>query len=116
MEKLHGILGATSLPEIARPVEKLNAVMMQPSAEKGAVSLFKIVRGIIAEPVNFAVEETTEITSAAGPATVKKAQPRSMESRIAEGLAQVPVSPPASPMELNEHIPLPKPCYYPNRN
>ena len=115
MEKLHAILGATSLPEIARPIEKLNAVLVQPSVEKGAVSFFKITHGVIAGPVNFAVEETTEITSASGAATVKKAQPRSMESRISECLAQVPDSPAASAMELNEHIALLKRWYYRSR-
>ena len=90
-------------------------MLVQPGVEKGAVSFFKITHGVIAGPVNFAVEETTEITSASGAATVKKAQPRSMESRISECLAQVPDSPAASAMELNEHIALLKRWYYRSR-
>lgn len=112
MEKLRGILGATSLPEIARPIEKLNAVMVQPSAEPGALSLFRILHGIIADPVSFTVEET-EMPGAAG--TAKKAQPRSMESRIAERLAEVPEPKPVSATELNEHLAILKRWYYRSR-
>ena len=115
MEKLRGILGATSLPEIARPIEKLNAVMVQPSAEKGAVSLFKITRGMIAEPVSFAVEEKTEAASASGGSAVKKPAPRSMESRISECLAQIPETQSASAIELNEHLAILKRWYYRSR-
>jgi len=112
MDKLHGILGATSLPEIARPIEKLSAVMVQPSPEAGAVSLFKIAHAIIADPVSFTVEEP-ETPGAAG--TAKKAQPRSMESRIAELLAQVAEPKPASALELNEHLAILKRWYYRSR-
>jgi excinuclease UvrABC nuclease subunit len=113
MEKLHGILGATSLPEIARLIEKLNAVMVQPAAEKGVVSLFRITRGMIAAPVSFRVEETTE--SSAEPGGAKKAHPRSMELRIGELLAEIPDLEPVSAMELNEHIALLKRWYYRSR-
>ena len=113
MEKLRGILGATALPEIARPIEKLNAVMVQPSAEKGAVSLFKITRGIIAEPVSFTVEDKAEVTSDGG--VVRKPAPRSMESRISERLAQIRDAQPASAIELNEHLAILKRWYYRSR-
>ena len=112
MEKLRGILGATALPEIARPIEKLNAVMVQPSAETGAVSLFKITQGVIADPVGFTVEETEAPGAAGAP---KKAQPRSMESRISERLAEVPDPKPASATELNEHLAILKRWYYRSR-
>ena len=114
MEKLRGILGATSLPEIARPMEKLNAVMVQPNAEKGAVSLFKIMRGVIADPVSFTVEETEAPGTLAGSAP-KKAQPRSMESRISECLASIPETKPNSAVELNEHLAILKRWYYRSR-
>lgn len=112
-EKLHGILGATSLPEIARPLERLNAVMVQPSAEAGAVSLIRIAQGIIAQPASFTVEEKGEVAGAPGMA--KKAQPRSMESRIAERLAEIPEAKPASAIELNEHLAILKRWYYRSR-
>jgi excinuclease ABC subunit C len=115
MEKLHGILGATSLPEIARSMEKLNAVMVQPSAETGAVSLFKIIRGVIAEPVSFTVEEKTEVASAPGVGATKKPSPRSMESRIAECVAGISETKPASAIELNEHLAILKRWYYRSR-
>jgi hypothetical protein len=114
-EKLHGILGATSLPEIARPIEKLKAVMVQPGAEKGVVSFFKITRGMIAAPVSFLVEETAELAAATGAGAAKKAHPRSMESRIGERLAEVPDLEPGSATELNEHIALLKRWYYRSR-
>jgi len=113
MEKLRGILGATSLPDIARPIKKLNAVMVQPSAEKGAVSLFKITHGMIAEAVSFTVEDKAEVTSDGG--VVKKPAPRSMESRISERLEQIPEAQPASAVELNEHLAILKRWYYRSR-
>jgi excinuclease UvrABC nuclease subunit len=115
MEKLRGILGATSLPEIARPVDKLSAVMVQPSTQKGAVSLFKITRGMIAAPVRFTVEETAESPAAPDAGVTKKAHPRSMELRIAERLAEVPDLEPSSAIEWNEHIALLKRWYYRSR-
>jgi excinuclease ABC subunit C len=116
MEKLHGILGAALLPEIARPLEKLNAVMAQPSAEAGTVSLFKITRGVIADPVNFTVSEKPELTAAAsGTGASGKAIPRSMESRISECLAGIAEASPTSAIELNEHLAILKRWYYRSR-
>lgn len=71
-EKLAGIL--RGLPELARPIEDLDAVILQRAVEPDAVAFFLVQRGILAEPflVRFA-----ELAS----------QPRSLEQVMRDGLA-----------------------------
>jgi len=111
-EKVRGILGAVSLPEIVRPVDELRAVIVQPSCEPGAVMLFKVERAMIHPPVKFVAAELPVAT--AGP-TGRKVPPRSMESRIAEALEQVAAAQPSSAAEWNEHIAILKRWYYRSR-
>ena len=73
---------AAQLPEIVRRLDELNGVMIQPSAEREAVMLFKIVAGQICEPVALNVGKTDRSVS-------HGAKPQSMESRITDALAAV---------------------------
>ena len=63
------------LPEIVRRLDELNGLMIQPSAERESVSLFKIGAGQICEPV--------ALNLAGRPKHPLTTKPQSMESRIA---------------------------------
>ena len=93
------------LPEIVRRLDELNGVMIQPSAERESVVLFKIDAGQICEPVALNVgkqAESSHLTS----------KPQSMESRITEALAAVQPSNIRSALEWMEHLALLKRWYY----
>ncbi len=96
---------AAQLPEIVRRLDELNGVMVQPSAEPGAVALFKIVAGRICEPVALNVGQP------AGAAHLTS-RPQSMESRITEALAGVEAPKLRSALEWMEHLALLKRWYY----
>ena len=91
--------------EIVRPLEKLNGVMVQPSAEREAVALFKIGAGCICEPVTLHVGKQVEASHLAS-------RPQSMESRITQALAAVEPPKLRSALEWMEHLALLKRWYY----
>ncbi len=70
------------LPDIVRRLDELNGVMVQPSADRESVALFKIVGGRICAPVALNVGQPTG-------AAQLVSKPQSMESRISEALAAV---------------------------
>ncbi len=92
------------LPEIVRRLDELNGVMVQPSAERESVTLFKIVAGQICEPValNVGRSEATRLAS----------KPQSMESRISDALAAVESPKLRGALEWMEHLALLKRWYY----
>jgi excinuclease UvrABC nuclease subunit len=92
------------LPEIARRLDELNGVMVQPSAERDSVALFKIVAGQICEPValNVGKAEASRLAS----------KPQSMESRISDALAAVESPKLRGALEWMEHLALLKRWYY----
>ena len=96
---------ASQLPEIVRRLDELNGVMVQPSAERESVALFKIVGGRICAPVNLNIGKQTE-------AAHLTSKPQSMESRIAEALGAVESPKPRSALEWMEHLALLKRWYY----
>jgi excinuclease ABC subunit C len=49
LEKVSGVL--RGLPEIARRIEKLNAVILERAAEKNTILAFPVLRGFLAEPI-----------------------------------------------------------------
>ena len=93
------------LPEIVRPLEELNGVMVQPSAEKDSVTLFKVEAGTICDPVNLAVGRRGENLHL-------QAKPQSMEARITETLAGVQLPKLRSAQEWMEHLAILKRWYY----
>jgi excinuclease ABC subunit C len=93
------------LPDIVRRLEELNGVMVQPSADREEVALFKIAGGRICDPVSLNVGQPTG-------AAQLVAKPQSMESRITEALAAVEVRKPRSALERMEHLALLRRWYY----
>ena len=88
-----------------RRLDELNGVMIQPSAERESVALFKIAAGQICDPValNFGKQaEASHLSS----------KPQSMESRITRALAAVDPPKLRSALEWMEHLALLKRWYY----
>lgn len=96
---------AAQLPDIVRRLDELNGVMVQPSAERESVALFKIVAGRICPAVALNVGQPVS----AGHLT---SRPQSMESRITEALAVVEAPKLRSALEWMEHLALLKRWYY----
>ena len=104
--RLEKVKAATAqLPEIVRRLDELNGVMVQPSAERESVALFKIVAGRICDPVALNVGQP------AGAAHLTS-KPQSMESRITEALAVVEAPKLRSALEWMEYLALLKRWYY----
>ncbi len=109
------------LPEIARSLERVTGVIVQRSADAGAVALFRVDAGILSGPLAFSVEQ-------------RQGKPVSMEARLLEALAAggrveagdppALVAPPSGPpvparvssatsaLERMEHLALLKHWYY----
>lgn len=119
MEKVRGSLGSAMLPEIVRPIDHLNAVIVQRSAQPGSVALFRIAAGSIHAPLLFAPDSPaigpSQSLQAADAQRTKNVPPRSMESRIEELLSESPATAPRSAAELNEHLALLKRWLYRSR-
>jgi excinuclease UvrABC nuclease subunit len=96
---------AAQLPDIVRRLDELNGVMVQPSADRESVALFKIAAGRICAPVALNVGQP------AG-AVQLVSKPQSMESRIAEALAAVEAPKLRRALEWMEHLALLKRWYY----
>ena len=96
---------AAQLPDIVRRLDELNGVMVQPSAERESVALFKIVAGRICSPVSLNVGQSVG-------AAHLTSKPQSMESRITEALAAVEAPKLRSALEWMEHLALLKRWYY----
>jgi excinuclease ABC subunit C len=98
VEKLEPVLG--QLPEIAQRLDRMSALMIQPSHIAGSVAFFRIEWGRIAGPVAFATQPA------------EHARSQSMESRVQEILdsSQPPKS--RSALETMEHLALLKRWYY----
>jgi len=104
--RLEKVKAATSqLPEIVRRLDELNGVLLQPSAERESVALFKIVTGQICDPVALNVGKQAE-------ASHLSSKPQSMEARISEALATAEPPTVRSALELMEHLALLKRWYY----
>lgn len=96
IEKLKPVLG--QLPEIVQRIDRLKAVVIQSSAEPSAVALFPFANASMQGPVIFSVEQSGE--------------PRSMESRLEELLARIPLQEAVSTLERMEHLAIFKRWYY----
>jgi excinuclease ABC subunit C len=98
--RIDKISAAVRLPEIVRRLDRLAGIMVQPSAEKSSVALFRIEEGCIAPPVHFCVEQG-------------EGKPRSMESRLVETLASAEAFVlPSTALERMEHLAILKRWYY----
>jgi excinuclease ABC subunit C len=98
MEKLAPV--AHLLPEVARPLSRLNGVMIQTSSEPNSVALFRIHNGMMSRQAAFTIEQASSAKS------------QSMESRLSTAISEIPVNEPASAAELTEHIALLKRWFF----
>jgi len=98
VEKLKPVLSL--LPDIVQRLDRLSALMIQPSCSPGSVSFFHIDGGKLSGPVSFLIQ----------PAEHAKSQ--SMEARVHETLQSFPQSHAKSVTEHMEHVALLKRWYY----
>ena len=99
IEKLKPLL--SQLPEIVQRIDKLDAIIIQPSAEPDSVSLFRFSSACFRGPISFSIQP------AAGSPAVG-----SMESRVEEAIASFPNPESKSSTERMEHLALLKRWYY----
>jgi excinuclease UvrABC nuclease subunit len=98
LEKLKPIL--SQLPEIIHRLDRLSALIIQPSRIDDSVTFFRVDQGAIAGPIPFCIQ----------PADHAKSQ--SMESRIQEVLESFPPVKAKPTLETMEHLALLKRWYY----
>jgi excinuclease ABC subunit C len=98
VEKLKPVLG--QLPEIVRRIDRLTAIMVQPSAVPASVTFFSIDAGLITGPLLFPIQANEHSKS------------QSMESRVQATLATLPSAHPKSAIETMEHLALLKRWFY----
>jgi excinuclease ABC subunit C len=98
LEKLKPIL--SQLPEGVRRLDRLSALVVQPSRVADSVTFFRVDRGVLSGPIPFCIQ----------PADHAKSQ--SMESRIKEVLDVFPATKTKGALETMEHLALLKRWYY----
>jgi excinuclease UvrABC nuclease subunit len=98
VEKLKPIL--SQLPEIVQRLDRLSALMIQPSHLAGSVVFFRVEAGRISGPILFDIQST------------EHAKSQSMESRVQQALDSFPPSRIPGAMETMEHLALLKRWYY----
>ena len=96
VSKVKSILAACD--EICGRLDRLDAVILQPSAEPKSVALFRFHHGELASPVQFAVEIEDE------------SQP--METRVRNALEQLALSGKSSAQRFSEELAILKRWYY----
>jgi excinuclease ABC subunit C len=98
IEKLTPVVG--QLPEIVRRLDRLSALMLQPSHVAGSVAFFRIQCSRISGSIAFSIQPT------------ERAKSQSMEARIQEALQSCAPSKTNSALEAMEHLALLKRWYY----
>ena len=98
VEKLYPLI--SQLPEIVQRLDKLIALMIQPSQVAGSVTFFRVECGALSGPIPFTIQST------------EHAKSQSMESRVQESLDSSPSPKANSAMETMEHVALLKRWYY----
>jgi excinuclease UvrABC nuclease subunit len=98
IEKLNPVV--SQLPDIVRRLDRLNAVIIQPSHFPGSVAFFRIDSGRISGPVAFSIQPAEHVKS------------QSMEARIQELLQSFPPANAKSALDTMEHLAILKRWYY----
>ena len=98
VEKLKPVLA--QLPEIVHRIDVLNGIIVQPSAAKDSVALFRVNAGCIAGPATFSIQPPEHTKS------------QSMESRVQQALDALPPFTQHSSLEAIEHLAILKRWYY----
>jgi excinuclease UvrABC nuclease subunit len=108
-EKLKPLI--SQMPEIIRRIDQLDAVIVQPSAVPGSVSLLRFQQARLLGPVVFHVEHAPESAGPDGLGARFQGKPQTMESRVQEAISAF--APDASTtLERNEQLALLKRWYY----
>jgi excinuclease ABC subunit C len=109
IEKLKPVLA--QLPEIVRRIDRLDAIIIQPSAEPGTVSLFRFQSAQLFGPSLFRIDRNYEAVEPTNVQT-QSARPQSMESRVEEVVDSFP-RPEFEPSAAHvEHLAILKRWYY----
>jgi excinuclease UvrABC nuclease subunit len=98
LEKLKPTLG--QLPEIVHRIDRLLAVVVQPSPVSGCVALFRVNAGRISGPGHFTIQSAEHTKS------------QSMESRVQEALAAIPLAEASTTLETMVHLAILKRWFY----
>src|SRR5205807_3581588 len=102
LEKLKPVL--SQLPEAVHRIDRLSALMVQPSHIADCVTFFRIDAGYLSGPVTFSIQ-TSEHTKS-----------QSMESRVLEAIRSFPEAFPQAKrrpaLEIMEHLALFRRWYY----
>ena len=98
LEKLKPVLAQRS--EAVGRIDQLNGIMVQPSAQSGCVSFFRIHAGRLSGPVHFPIQSSEHTKS------------QSMEPRVEQSLSMLPPADTKSGLETMEHLALFKRWYY----
>jgi excinuclease ABC subunit C len=98
LEKLKPVV--SQFPEIVRRLDRLSALMVQPSHVANAVTFFRVEHGTISEPVGFSIQFG------------EHAKSQSMESRVQTALDSCTPAKSRSALEIMEHLALLKRWYY----
>jgi len=109
IEKLKPVLA--QIPEIVRRIDQLDAIVIQPSAEPGTVSLFRVRSAQVIGPSRFRIDRNYEASESPNLQT-QSARPQSMESRVEEAIQAFDLSPDASAAAHVEHLAILKRWYY----
>jgi excinuclease ABC subunit C len=98
VEKLKPVV--SPLPEIVQRLDRLSALMIQPSHFAGSVAFFRLESGRISGPVPFSIQ------------AAEHAKSQSMEARVQETLQTFLADSTKSAMETMEHVALLKRWFY----
>jgi excinuclease ABC subunit C len=96
IEKLKPLL--SQFPEIVRRIDRLDAIIIQPSAEPDSISLFRFTSGCLSGPAHFSIQHSPSSGS--------------MEARVEQAIASFPTPESKSSAERMEHLALLKRWYY----
>jgi excinuclease ABC subunit C len=115
IEKLKHLLA--QLPEIVQPIGQLQAIIVQPSSEAGAVLLFCFLHGILHGPASFEVARSSMSTNPGDGADGELAgavlhKHVSMESRVQVAIQRISDERAVSAAESTEHLAILKRWYY----
>jgi len=98
VEKLKPIV--SQLPEIVQRLDRLSAVMIQPSPVADSVAFFRVAAGTITGPVIFSIQP------------LEHAKSQSMEARVQQCLQSMPPATVKSSLERMEHLAILRRWYY----
>lgn len=98
VEKLKPVV--SQIPEIVQRLDRLSALMIQPSHLADSVAFLRIEAGRISDPIQFSIQPP------------EQAKSQSMEARVRSALETIPAASAKSGLETMEHLAILKRWYY----